>query len=217
MNENLQDIENFIGKLNDDTITTFCGEPGIGKTTICFQYMADRLKSGKKVIFVDTEGGFCIERLMQIDRNINLNNIIVFSPKNFEKQNEIIKNLNDEIKNDKDISLIIIDSIVMLYRLELSDNPAKINSKLAKQLQLLTEISRTFKIPIITTNQIYYDFKSNDLKMAGGTLIQYWSKTIIYLKKNTDTKEIIIKKHKYKKEGIQKFFTIDDSGILLIK
>ncbi len=205
------------GHLQKDTITTIYGPPGCGKTLICFEYILSVLKNGKKVIFVDTEGGFCVERLKQLDPNIDFNNIIVFSPKTFEDQQKVIENLNKEIKNSKIIGLVIVDTIVMLYRLKLGDAPQKINSELGEQLRLLTEISRSFKIPILVTNQMYKDFDTKETKMVGGSLIEYWSKTIIEIDKENDIKTIILKKHKTIKEGRKKTFEIAEKGIVEIK
>ena len=209
-------LENFcdeaIGDLQDNTITTFFGPPGCGKTTLCFHYIISALKENKKVIFVDTEGGFSPERLKQIYPDVDLSKIIVLNPKSFESQQKIISNLNRDIKNSKTIGLVIIDSLVMLYRLKLGDSPQKINKELAEQLRLLTEISRTFSIPVIVTNQMYVNFETKEKKMVGGTLIEYWSKTIVELEKEQDQKKLILKKHKFKKEGECAYYDIQNEG-----
>ncbi len=210
-------IDELLGNLEKDTITTLYGPPASGKTTLCFEYCVSCLNQNKKVIYIDTEGGFSAERLKLIDPDIKLNSIIVFSPKSFEEQKKTIYNLNKEIKNSKTIGLIIIDSLVMLYRLKLGDSPQKINSELAEQLRLLTQISRTFHIPILVTNQMYTLFDTKEKKMVGGTLIEYWSKTILEFDKDNSIRNIILKKHKYKKEGLSKSFEINDKGLKEIK
>lgn len=207
-------FDDLIGELQKDTITTIYGPPGSGKSTICFQYIVSCIKNSKKVLYVDTEGGFSVERIKQLMPNIDLSQIIVFSPKDFEEQKKVISNLNKQIKNSTAIGLIVIDSLVMLYRLKLEDAPQKINSELAVQLQLLTEISRSFHIPIIVTNQMYQNFDTKEKKMVGGSLIEYWSKTIIELDKDQDIRCAILKKHKYKKEGESKKFEIIQNGIV---
>ena len=192
--------------LENTSITTIYGEPAIGKTTLCFLYANSSLIKNKKVIYVDTEGGFSTERLKQINPNINLKNLIVFSPKNFKEQKNCVDKISTQIKNSKNIGLIIIDSLVMLYRLELGDDAMKINQQMAKILSKLNEISRNFKIPILTTNQIYSDFETKKKKMVGGSLIQYWSKTIILLEKNDeDFKYATLIKHKFLEENKIKY------------
>ena len=205
------------GALPKETITTLYGPPGSGKSTICFQYIISCLNENKKVIYIDTEGGFSIERLKQLNPNLKFEDIIIFSPKSFEDQQKIILNLNKEIKNANSIGLVIVDSLVMLYRLKLGDAPQKINADLAEQLRLLTEISRCFHIPILVTNQMYYEFDTKKPKMVGGTLIEYWSKTIIELENENDFKKATLIKHKFKKEGNEKIFEINNEGIKEIK
>ena len=170
-------VDEILPQITQDTITSIYGPPASGKTTLMLQYMLEVVKCGKKVIFVDTEGGFSLERFYQLGGNEELlNSIIRFNPKSFEEQQRTILQLNKQIKNDKSIGLIVIDSLVMLYRLKLGDAPQKINTELGEQLRMLTELSRNFNIAIIATNQMYQDFETKEGKMVGGNVIHYWLK-----------------------------------------
>jgi len=105
------------------------------------------------------------------------------------------------------VSLIVVDGMAMLYRLELgdaiksknSDSIKKVNSEIAKQMRVLAEIARKQKIPIIITNQVYGGFLSEDdwkkgvereMNIVGGDLFKYWSKCIIELKNEKELKEL---------------------------
>ena len=77
-------VDDLVGPLQTNTITSIYGAPGTGKSTLCFEYVSAYLKTGKKIIYVDTEGGFSAERLKQINPEINLNNVIVISPTEYE-------------------------------------------------------------------------------------------------------------------------------------
>jgi DNA repair protein RadB len=207
-------IDDLLGPLQTNTITSFYGSPGIGKSTLCFEYASAYLKTGKKVIYVDTEGGFSAERLKQINPEINLNNIIVISPKTFEDQQKVISSLNKQITNARSIGLVIVDSLVMLYRLKLGDSPKKINSDLGEQLRLLTEIARGFNIPVIVTNHMYVDFDTKEKKMSGGNVMEYWSKTILELDKDDDLRYARLKKHKFKPESKKIDFYFENCGLV---
>jgi DNA repair protein RadB len=211
-------IDKILPNITQDTITTVYGPPACGKTTLMFQYIITCIKEQKKVIFIDTEGGFSVERMYQLGATReDLENIIRFNPKSFEEQQKVILQLNQQIRNDKTIGLIIIDSLVMLYRLKLGDAPQKINSELGEQLRMLTQISRNFNIAIIATNQMYQDFETKEGRMVGGNVIHYWSKTIVELvKEGLDTKAVL-KKHKFIESGHEIYYTIKNSGLVAQK
>jgi len=208
-------IDEILPTVICDTITTFYGPPACGKTTLMLQYALDVLKKGKKVIFVDTEGGFSVERFKQLGGDDKLlSQFIRFNPKSFEEQQKTILQLNSQIRNDKQIGLIIIDSLVMLYRLKLGDSPQKINSELGEQLRLLTDLSRKFDIPILATNQMYQDFETKDKKMVGGNVIHYWSKTIVELEIEGFEKKAILRKHKFLESGKEVFYQLKNNGLV---
>src|SRR3989344_4707438 len=141
------------GGYENDVITTIYGPAGSGKTVLCL-LCAINVARAKKVIYVDTEGGFSPERLKQITSHTNtdyrkiLENIIFLKPTSFEEQKKSFEKLRDII-NDK-VGLVIVDTIAMLYRLELgkSENIHEINRELGRQISYLTEIARKKNIPI---------------------------------------------------------------------
>ncbi len=48
------------GGVEAGAVTNICGEPGTGKTNICMLAALSCISQEKKVIFIDTEGGFSI-------------------------------------------------------------------------------------------------------------------------------------------------------------
>jgi DNA repair protein RadB len=65
------------------------GPPGCGKTNLCLIACCSQAKKGNKIIFVDTEGGFSVERVKQLvgeDYKKILENILLLEPKSFEEQ-----------------------------------------------------------------------------------------------------------------------------------
>jgi len=222
------------GGYDKDIITTIYGPAGSGKTNFCILASVSAAKKDGKVIFIDTEGGFSAERLKQLcsdekDLEKVLKNILLLKPTTFNEQEEAFTKLLRELRNGKEISLIVVDGMTMLYRLELAEarkenNLQKIdaiNSNLAKQMRILAEIARKKNIPVIATNQIYYEFLSDEemqagkerhASMVGGDIMKYWSKCIIELKNERGKRKAILKKHRYLPEK-ELNFEIYDGGI----
>lgn len=82
------------GGVEKGTITQFYGPPGSGKTNIAIKLAVEVAKRGKKVIFIDTEGGLSIERVKQIAGD-NFNkvapNILIYEPSSFYEQGIVIQ------------------------------------------------------------------------------------------------------------------------------
>ena len=65
------------GGIEKRTITQVYGPPGVGKTNICLNIAIGVAKRGKKVVYIDTEGGISVDRIRQIsgedfDTELNL-------------------------------------------------------------------------------------------------------------------------------------------------
>lgn len=186
------------GGLEPEVTTTIYGPSGSGKTNIAI--LAALYNAGKKkVIFIDTEGGFSIDRAKQLftDHEERINNLIISTPNSFFEQSEIFNKL-EEVSKEKDIGLIVVDSISMLYRLEKGEREAyDVNKELARQLSILRKISHDKKIPILLTNQVYADFEnSSNIKMVGGDLMKYTSKCIIQLRTDLTGRKLTLVKHR---------------------
>ena len=54
------------GGYEKDIITTIYGPAGSGKSNFCLLVACSQAKKGNKVIFIDTEGGFSIDRVKQL-------------------------------------------------------------------------------------------------------------------------------------------------------
>ena len=184
-----EDLNKFLKEYNNE-VTTIYGEAGTGKTTLCLLAAIEQAKNNKKVIFLDTEQNFSLERLQQINNNKEiLKNIIVLKLKNFNIQHTQVKALV-EIKN---VSLIILDSSTHHFRRLVRKEPEIARAMLAKQLSILNQISKK-EIPILVTSQVYSDMQ-NDVLPLGKEQLKRFSKTIIKLEKNPrkiklDDKEI---------------------------
>ncbi len=195
-------------------VTMIAGPPGSGKTNFGILAGCSWAKRGK-VLFIDSEGGFSTERVKQIvgeEYEKILSNILLLQITNFDEQKKTFEKLASQVEKSR-IGLIVVDSMAMLYRLELGDasyekDEARIrnvNADLAAQMKLLAEISRTKNIPVIITNQVYSSFLSDeDLRagvkretnIVGGDLMKYWSKCIIELKNEGGKRKAVLLKHR---------------------
>jgi DNA repair protein RadB len=226
------DLNKFLaGGYESDIITTIYGPGGSGKTNFCMLAVASCARKGGKVIFIDTEGGFSSERFVQLFKgdkseiDKSLQNIILLKPTSFAEQERNFETLLSEIKRTP-ISLIVIDSIAMLYRLELADaikteetrKIQQVNRDLAKQLRTLNEIARKKNIPVIVTNQVYASyvkdgFGENQMKrtnMVGGDLLKYWSKCLIELQQNISKRKLALRKHRSLPEKSMSFEIVNE-------
>jgi len=222
------DLNKFLhGGYESDIVSVVYGGPGTGKTNFCLLAAVSQAKKGKKVVYIDTEGGFSVDRVKQIVNGENVNkvleNIMLLKPTSFKEQkqafDQLLKNLHDG-----DVGLIIVDSMTILYRLDFADareknedeegkfsgGMQKISSELAGQMQLLAEIARKRGICVLVTNQVYkWD---EDIKMVGGDIMQYWAKCIIELVNDKGRREVRLKKHR--SLGEKSFvFQIYDKGV----
>lgn len=192
----------LFGGYDSDIISVIYGGPGTGKTNFCLLAAVSQAKKDNKVIFIDSEGGFSVERVKQLsldDFERVLKNILLLKPTNFNEQkkafDKLLEKLNDEV------SLIIVDGMTILYRLDFASarekdegEMRKINSELARQLRTLAEIARKRNIPVLVTNQVYN--WENSQKMVGGDILKYWGKCLIELANEKGRRIAYLRKHR---------------------
>ncbi len=204
------------GGLESKTVTQFYGPPASGKTNLCLIAATSCVKYGKKVIFIDTEGGYSIERLKQIagkDLEKVMDNTFFYEPTSFSDQQFIIENL--DVAMDRGIGLIILDSAVALYRYERTEeNSAELSRALSSQIAKLASLARKHNIAVIITSQVYSSYDGeNGVEPVGGSVLKYWSKVTVELKKNGGSIEAVLVRHRELKEGISVRFRITGKGI----
>jgi DNA repair protein RadB len=202
------------GGLSDGVITHVFGPPASGKTNLALMAVFKAYSLGK-VIYVDPEGGFSVERMRQIagDKlNEVLASTLLVKPTTFEEQKLAFSKL-DEIMMSQKVSLIVVDSIAMLYRME-EDKDVRM---LGRMLAQLLRISRKYEIPVLLTNQVYSDYETDAVRPIGGTIGEYFTKNMVELVRNRDgTRCAILRRHISKHEGEGLEFRIVDAGIEIV-
>ena len=206
------------GGYEKGVITTFYGESGSGKSNICMLSALTATKQAKQVVYVDTEGGFSAERASQLfpkGYKKLIENMIFFNPTSFDEQKTAFDQIKDAAAHGR-LGLIVVDSVVMLYRLAKgSEEVAAVNKELARQLRILSEIARKSNVPVLVTNQVYADFNNpENVRMVGGDLLKYWSKAIIRLKKEEGSIcSAVVFKHRSLPAGRGVYFEIKNNGL----
>ena len=207
-------FHSLTGGIERGAITNFYGPPGVGKTNICILAALECVKSGGRVVYIDTEGGLSPERIKQISMGDDVfEKLILIEPKTFEEQGVIINNLEAQ-----DFDMLILDSSVALYRLKCAD-PTKetleANKELSVQLSVLSNIARKKKIPVIITAHTFKNWDTGENQIIGGDSVRYWSKSIVFIEhtgKMSERKATIVK-HRSIPEGKSVKFEIVQEGI----
>ncbi|MCX9084728.1 MAG: DNA repair and recombination protein RadB [Candidatus Methanoperedens sp.] len=206
------------GGVETGIVTQLYGGSGTGKTNICIQLAVECVKSGKKVIYIDTEG-FSADRFKQIageDAKKIAADIIIYEPASFEQQYSAITDI-EKLMNDK-MGLIVLDSAALFYRLGLTQDDSNaenisIRRELVNQIGILHGIARKNGLSVVITNQVYKDISTGELCPVGGNAIEHLSKTIILLDKTGPSKrKATLRKHRSKCEGIFCEFRLTDKG-----
>ncbi|MFB6213991.1 MAG: DNA repair and recombination protein RadB [Candidatus Nanohaloarchaea archaeon] len=203
------------GGIEKGLITNVFGESGTGKTNFCVQVAAEVAEDGGKVVYIDTEKGFSAERFVQVADEDSLENVTVMEPVTFEQQERDIEAL-PELVEEEDAELVVIDSMVSLYRLQANgDEISEANQRLSQQLSTLSRVAREHDIPVVVTNQVYTSFDEDELELVGRDVPRYWSKCLVKLSHDDKSlRTIEIEKHRSLPEGKKKRFQIVDSGLV---
>ena len=202
------------GGLAEGVLTQIYGSFASGKTTLAMQ---TGLLSGKKIAYVDTEGGFSPERLRQmassrgLDPEEALQRFILFTPADFKEQRRVIGSLKRVV--DRSFSLVVVDSITAHYRAE--EQRRNLTNELAKQLQVLLWIARKNSIPVVVINQVHFDTRAERTKPVAEHTLGYRCKDILRLDKlsTPGLRVAILERHRFRPEGLMAYFRITERGI----
>ncbi len=188
------------GGVESQAITECYGEFGSGKSQIAFQLAINvqlpKEKGGLEghVIWVDTEGTFRFSRVEQLakvkglDPKEALQNIKVGRAYSSEHQKALVDKIAGMINRDPKIKLIIVDSMMALYRAEyvgrgtLADRQQKLNVILHN----LQRLADRFNVAVYMTNQVMArpDMMFGDpTAPVGGHIIGHVATYRIYLRK----------------------------------
>ncbi|ODN92062.1 meiotic recombinase Dmc1 [Cryptococcus wingfieldii CBS 7118] len=199
------------GGIATQSITEIFGEYRTGKTQLCHtlcvatQLPEDQGGGAGKVAYIDTEGTFRPDRVRAVadrfgvDSGMALDNVLCARAWSSEQQCDLLVDLAIRFVEDRSYKLLIVDSIMNLFRQdysgrgELSERQQKLNQFLAR----LQKLSEEFNLAIVLTNQVQADpgaaamFAAASMaKPVGGHVLAHASATRIALRKGRGTERI---------------------------
>lgn len=191
------------GGIESGSITELFGEFRTGKSQLCHtlavtcQLSVDRGGGEGKCMYIDTEGTFRPQRLVEIARHYKLDessvlaNVAVAKCFNTDHQTNLLHEAAAMMSEHR-YALIIVDSATHLYRTDYMGRGqlAERQQHLARFLRMLQRISEVYGVACVITNQVVAQvdggggpFNPDPRKPIGGNIIAHASTTRLYLKK----------------------------------
>jgi DNA repair protein RadA len=226
-----QELDNlFGGGIETGCVIEVFGEFRTGKTQLahqlCVNVQLPKEDGGLEgnALYIDTEGTFRPERIIQmaegldLDHKTVLKNIVFGRAYNSDHQVLLIKEATNLIR-EKNIKLIVVDSLIGHFRSEyigrgtLANRQQTINAHLHDLLRL-TDIFPD--LSIIVTNQVQSKpdvFYGNPTVAAGGNIVAHGSTIRVYLRKGKGEQRVakmVDAPHLPEGEAV---FSITESGI----
>ncbi len=178
------ELNNYVSSIAQQGIFSIFGDFGVGKTTFALQTALNSAKLGRYVIFVYTKPNFPSEKIQLIfkDSDEILENILFIQTTKFIELFRIIFNFEFLVLKEahQKLSLIIIDSITNLYRLELNmekkERNYNLNYQLNQMLANLTYLNQIYGIEIMVVNEVSKkNFDDQVIEAeSGGKVMEFW-------------------------------------------
>jgi RecA/RadA recombinase len=178
------------------------GDFGVGKTTFALQTAINTAILGKEVIFVYTKPNFPSAKIQLLDGNLDkiLDKILFIQLAKFSELYRIIFNFEFLIlkflnEKRKKFSIIIIDSITNLYRLELNMEKKERNYNLNYQLNHilanLAYLNDNYKIEIMIVNEVSKRNLGDQITEveSGGKVMEFWADKKLMISKTKKLNE----------------------------
>ena len=188
------------GGVETGAITEVYGQYGAGKSQLAHVLaVRTQLPVGKggidgEVVFIDTESTFRPERIVQIasalklDTEETLKKVHVARAYNSDHQMLLAEKIDDLIKKNVNIKLVIIDSLTAHFRAEfigrgtLADRQQRIN----KHMHALMRLADKHNVSIYVTNQVMSKpdmFFGDPTEPIGGHVVAHNSTYRVYLRR----------------------------------
>jgi len=202
-----KDLDTLLdGGIETQSTTELFGAFGSGKSQLAMQLAVNVQLPEKdgglngRALYIDTEGTFRPERIIQmaeskgLDSKKVLKNIFTARAFNSDHQVVLAEKAKDLVKEQK-IKLIIVDSLTGLFRTDYSGRGelAPRQQKLNRHMATLQKLGYTNNVAVLVTNQVMSrpDMMFGDPTIAiGGHIVGHASKFRLYLRKSKQQKRI---------------------------
>ncbi|KAM0872223.1 hypothetical protein ACQ4PT_038858 [Festuca glaucescens] len=190
------------GGIETGSITELYGEFRSGKTQLCHtlcvtcQLPLDQGGGEGKALYIDAEGTFRPQRLLQIADRFGLNgadvleNVAYARAYNTDHQSRLLLEAASMMVETR-FALMVIDSATALYRTDFSGR-GELSARqmhLAKFLRSLQKLADEFGVAVVISNQVVAQvdgsamFAGPQIKPIGGNIMAHASTTRLYLRK----------------------------------
>ncbi|HIQ50312.1 MAG TPA: DNA repair and recombination protein RadA [Nanoarchaeota archaeon] len=223
-------LDNLLGGgIETQAVTEFHGGFGCGKTQVGFQLAVNVQLPPEQggldgaCLFIDTESTFRPERIKELAEAVGLDpkkaleNIIYARAYNSDHQMLLVEKAAEIIK-EKNIKLLIIDSVTSHFRAEYTGRGelAERQQKLNRHLHMLQRLADVYNLAVYITNQVMArpDVLFGDpTAPVGGHILGHFSTHRVYLRKaKANTRIARIIDSPYLPEG-EAIFAITPQGI----
>ncbi|CAN1345992.1 DNA repair protein RAD51 homolog 3 [Linum perenne] len=175
------DLDNILGGgISCKEVTEIGGVPGIGKTQLGYMMIPPSCGGlGGKAIYIDTEGSFMVERVLQIAeactedmsdyrrflgkdvqaRQVEmgpkdfLENIYYFRACSYTEQIALINYLDKFISEHHNVKMVIIDSVTFHFRQDFDDLAMRTRVLSGMALKLM-KLAKKFNLAVVILNQV---------------------------------------------------------------
>ena len=195
------------GGVEAKAITEAYGRFASGKTQLGFQLSVNVQRKiedgglGGAVLFIDTEGTFRPDRIESIakasglDPKEVLENMFVVRATTTEQQILALEKADKLIK-EHNIKLIIVDSLMSLFRSEFAGRGAlgERQQKLNAHIHRLQQLADTYNLAVYITNQVMDNpaiLFGDPTTPVGGNIVAHAATTRLYLRKSKEDKRIV--------------------------
>ncbi|EHK99937.1 putative Meiotic recombination protein DMC1 [Glarea lozoyensis 74030] len=175
-----------------------CGKTQLAHTMAVIAQLPKEMGGAEgKVAYIDTEGTFRPERIMEIAERFGVDpdqaceNIAYARAQNSEMQTELLESLAANFATNE-YRLLIIDSVMALYRTDYSGRGelSERQQVLGSFLRRATQMAEEFNLAVLMTNQVMSDPGASALfagadgrKPVGGHILAHASTTRLLLRK----------------------------------